>query len=127
DLGATRRASTRGIPRPRCHPRCTAPRPDVRQAARQGRRTPGRGGGLVMDRFTEEDLEEMAIEVLGELGWDPVPGTAIAPGAPGPDGEGERHTWDELLIRPRLRAALRRLNPDVPREYLDQALDAISS
>lgn len=80
-----------------------------------------------MDRFSEDDLEQMAVEVLGELGWDPVPGTAIAPGAPGPDGEGERHTWDELLIRPRLRAALRRLNPEVPRNYLDQALDAIGS
>ncbi|MGC0145134.1 type I restriction endonuclease subunit R, partial [Pseudactinotalea sp. Z1732] len=78
-------------------------------------------------RFSEDDLEQLAVDVLGELGWKPVAGTAIAPGATTEHGEGERHTWDELLIRPRLRAALHRLNPDVPRVYLDQALDVIGS
>ncbi|MGC0252366.1 type I restriction endonuclease subunit R [Pseudactinotalea sp. Z1748] len=76
---------------------------------------------------SEEAWEQLAIEVLGELGWQPTTGTAIAPGATTPFGEQERHAWDELLIRPRLRAALRRLNPDVPRDYLDQALDVIGS
>src|SRR5699024_10864936 len=45
----------------------------------------------------------------------PVHGDDIAPGT------GKRESWDELLIRSRLLAALRRLNPGVPEQYLQQA------
>ncbi|MBO3090013.1 type I restriction endonuclease subunit R [Cellulomonas dongxiuzhuiae] len=69
--------------------------------------------------LSEDDWESLTLEVLGELMWQPVHGSAIAPGS------GERESWDELVIRSRLRAALRNLNPTVPREYLEQALAAI--
>jgi len=46
-------------------------------------------------------------------------GTDIAPGA------GERESWAELAIRPRLLEALRTHNPTVPAEYLAQALAEI--
>lgn len=69
--------------------------------------------------FTEADWEALALEQLGEENWRPLHGDAIAPGS------GERESWDELLIRPRLRAALRRLNPGVPAQYLQQALAEI--
>ncbi|WP_066464232.1 type I restriction endonuclease subunit R [Sanguibacter suarezii] len=77
--------------------------------------------------LTEDAWEQMALETLGELGWAPLHGAAIAPGGATASGTVERESWDELLIRPRLRAALVRLNPDVPREFLDQALDIIAS
>ncbi|GAB3253814.1 type I restriction endonuclease subunit R [Arthrobacter pigmenti] len=70
----------------------------------------------------EADWEGLALDLLGEpLGWEPKQGEDIAPGS------GERASWDELLIRPRLLEALRRLNRDVPAEYLQQALAEITS
>ncbi len=72
--------------------------------------------------YTEADWEGFALDVLAEpLGWEPKPGDQIAPGS------GERGSWDELLIRPRLLNALQRLNPTVPAEYLQQALADIAS
>ncbi len=72
--------------------------------------------------FSEAQWENLALDLLAEpLGWRPAAGEQIAPGS------GERDTWDELLIRPRLLEALRRLNPTVPGEYLQQALAEIAS
>ncbi|MET3165460.1 UNVERIFIED_ORG: HsdR family type I site-specific deoxyribonuclease [Arthrobacter sp. UYEF10] len=71
--------------------------------------------------FSEADWEGAAKERLGELDWKPVEGQSIAPGS------GERDSWAELLIRPRLLEALRRLNPTVPAQYLQQALSEIAS
>ena len=75
-----------------------------------------------MAGFSEAEWEQVALELLAEpLGWQPKTGEQIAPGS------GERDSWDELLIRPRLLEALRRLNPTVPGEYLQQALAEIAS
>ncbi|MBO1268703.1 type I restriction endonuclease subunit R [Arthrobacter cavernae] len=72
--------------------------------------------------FSEADWEGLALEKLAEpLGWRPKRGDEIAPGS------GERDSWDELLIRPRLMEALQRLNPDVPVQYLHQALAEIAA
>ena len=72
--------------------------------------------------FSEAAWENFALDQLAEpLGWLPLAGEKIAPGS------GERDTWDELLIRPRLLEALRTLNPTVPVEYLRQALAEIAS
>ncbi|WP_435735299.1 type I restriction endonuclease subunit R [Cellulosimicrobium sp. PMB13] len=84
-------------------------------------------------RSTESDWEHLALEHLAEpLGWLPLEGRQIAPGARSavghrgysPSGEElpQREAWDELAIPSRVRAAMRRLNPDVPRDYLEQAL-----
>ncbi|NMR20464.1 type I restriction endonuclease subunit R [Cellulomonas fimi] len=73
-------------------------------------------------RMSEDAWEHLTLEVLAEpLMWRPQAGASIAPGS------GERESWDELLIPSRLRAALRALNPSVPREYLDQALAMIAA
>lgn len=71
--------------------------------------------------FTEADWEALVLEELGDENWRPLHGDAVAPGTD------ERESWDELLIRPRLLAALRRLNPGVPAQYLQQALAEISA
>jgi len=72
--------------------------------------------------LTEADWEQDALETLAEpLGWRPTRGDEIAPGS------GERDTWDDLLVRPRLLAALRRLNPGVPGHYLQQAVAEIAA
>ncbi len=75
-----------------------------------------------MSGISEADWENAALEVLAEpLGWRPLGGDQIAPGS------GERETWDELLIRPRLLEAMRRLNPDVPVNLLQQAIAEIAA
>jgi type I restriction enzyme R subunit len=72
--------------------------------------------------FSEADWEGIALDRLAEpLGWQPKAGQDIAPGTD------QRDSWDELLIRPRLLAALRRFNPTVPVQYLQQALAEIAS
>ncbi|WP_420827178.1 type I restriction endonuclease subunit R [Cryobacterium roopkundense] len=72
--------------------------------------------------LSEAAWEALALDQLGEpLGWKPVAGATIAPGT------GERESWSELLIRPRLLEALRTLNPTVPVEYLRQALAELTS
>jgi type I restriction enzyme R subunit len=75
-----------------------------------------------MAGFSEAEWEQVALDLLAEpLGWQPKTGEQIAPGS------GERDSWDELLIRPRLLDAMRRLNPTVPGEYLQQAVAEIAS
>jgi type I restriction enzyme R subunit len=72
--------------------------------------------------FSEADWEGIALDRLAEpLGWQLATGQNIAP------GKGERESWDELLIRPRLLKALQRFNPTVPAQYLQQALAEIAS
>ena len=69
--------------------------------------------------MSEADWELLAVETLGELDWPSIPGESIAPGS------GERTAWDDLVLPARLLDALRRLNPGVPGQYLQQALAAI--
>ncbi|MGH3793836.1 MAG: type I restriction endonuclease subunit R, partial [Pseudonocardiaceae bacterium] len=71
--------------------------------------------------LSEEQWEELALEVLAELAWKPMRGSSIAPGT------GERQTWDELVIPSRLLGAMQVLNPAVPVQYLQQALAEITS
>ncbi|OOL32903.1 DEAD/DEAH box helicase [Rhodococcus rhodochrous] len=71
--------------------------------------------------LNESVWEQLALDTLGELGWRPVSGVEIAPGS------GERSSWDELVIEPRLRVALTHLNPDLPPQVIDQAVDAITT
>jgi len=63
----------------------------------------------------EAEWELLVLETLAELAWLPLKGEQIAPGT------GERATWDDLVIPPRLLAALQTFNPTVPTEYLKQA------
>jgi type I restriction enzyme R subunit len=65
----------------------------------------------VRTRFTESEVEEAALEWLEELGWDGVAGPDVAPDAANP----ERTAYDEVVLGNRLRSALSRLNPHLPR------------
>ncbi|WP_308492807.1 type I restriction endonuclease subunit R [Microbacterium terrisoli] len=75
-----------------------------------------------MTGIPESEWERAALDAFAEpLMWRPLAGDKIAPGT------GERESWDELLIRPRLLEAMTRLNPDVPAHYLQQALGEIAA
>lgn len=69
--------------------------------------------------MTEDDWEHHTLDTLAELGWTFRTGTEIAPGS------GERERWSDLHIPGRMLAALRSLNPQVPPQYLQQALGDI--
>lgn len=67
--------------------------------------------------FTEDLLEEAAVEILGELGYEYRFGPDIAH-----DGEGpEREDYKEVILKNRVKDALFRINKDIPREALEDA------
>ncbi|MDI3317843.1 MAG: type I restriction endonuclease subunit R [Bacillota bacterium] len=67
--------------------------------------------------IAESDLEEAALEWLESLGWQVQHGPEIAPGAPG----GERPDYDRVVLEQRVRATLKRLNPELSPEALEDA------
>ena len=69
--------------------------------------------------MSEADWEQLALEALAELAWEPKHGKEIAPGS------GEREKWEDLQIPSRMLAAMRTLNSQVPEQYLQQALAEI--
>ena len=66
--------------------------------------------------YSEAMFEVDALDLLGELDWKPEEGKTLAPGS------GERENWRDIVLRGRLLNALRNLNPEVPDEYLRQAM-----
>lgn len=69
--------------------------------------------------MTEAQWETLALEALAEVGWEPLPGTSIAPGT------GERESWAELILPGRLRDAVARLNPQLPPAQVDEAVTQV--
>ena len=70
-----------------------------------------------MKTVPESEVEQAALEWLDGLGWEKASGPTIAPEAT----NAERSTYDEVVLGARLRGALRRLNPNLPTEALDDA------
>jgi type I restriction enzyme, R subunit len=69
----------------------------------------------------EKEWEDLVVEVLGELAWEPREGKSIA------KGSGERQSWDELIIPGRLREALARINPGLPASAVEDAMTVVMS
>ena len=67
--------------------------------------------------FTESELEDAALEWLGDLGWKVAHGPSIAPHAAG----AERRDYRDVVLEHRLRDALGRLNPALPDEAVEDA------
>jgi len=71
----------------------------------------------LFENFTEDLLEEAAIEILDELGYEHLFGPDIAC-----DGESpERRDYKEVILADRVKEALFRINKDIPRDALDDA------
>lgn len=71
---------------------------------------------------SEAAWEGQLLDAASFHGWTPVAGRDVAPGT-----ENGREAWDDIVLPGRTLAALRRLNPDVPVEYLVQALAEVRS
>ncbi|MCH7231889.1 type I restriction endonuclease subunit R [Glycomyces sp. L485] len=72
-----------------------------------------------MTFLSEAQLESQCMDRLAELGWFTTTGLEIAPGT------GERLDWAELYIRPRLRSAIARINPELPDSSVDEAVSKV--
>ena len=71
-----------------------------------------------MPNFTESLVEEAALEWFGDLGYSIVGGPTLAPGESG----AERDSFGDVLLLGCLRAAIHRLNPEVPEDAREDAL-----
>lgn len=75
-------------------------------------------------KFNEDTLaEQPVIEWLKELEYEYAFGPDLAPG----QVLGERKSFREVLLLPRLNRSLRRLNPDLPETAINQAIDKLSA
>ncbi len=69
-----------------------------------------------MNKITENEIEQFAIELLEKLGYQHIY-------APSPDSENpERNSYEEVLLTERLQNAINKINPSVP---IDSQQDAI--
>src|SRR5437588_10235885 len=71
-----------------------------------------------MKPITESNIEAFAINTLQAEGWDYLHGLAIAPGAE----LAERATFEQFLLTKRLRKALDIVNPNIPDEAKNHAV-----
>jgi len=74
-----------------------------------------------MNPITESKIETFAIEVLKKLGWEYIHGLALAPGAE----HAERESFEQIILTQRLRKAVARLNPDIPADAQEQAVQKV--
>src|SRR5207245_749872 len=78
--------------------------------------------GPVSPRFTESTVEDAALSWLEELGCALLHGPEIAPG----ELAAERRDFGEVVLAERLRAALRKLNPTLPADALDESFRKVT-
>ena len=74
-----------------------------------------------MTKLTESDIEQMTIELLEDRGWKSLYGPEIAPDGTTP----MRTSLGEVVLREKLEAAVRRLNPSLPAAVLDEAVKTV--
>jgi type I restriction enzyme R subunit len=70
----------------------------------------------------EAGVEAAALDILEALGYASLRGGEIAPGEPG----AERGSFSEAVLGERFRESLRRLNPDLPAEALEEAVRRVT-
>ncbi|MFJ5954038.1 type I restriction endonuclease subunit R [Streptomyces noursei] len=70
-------------------------------------------------KMAEADWESLAMDELAELAWVPRKGTDIVPGS---DQHGRRADWADLILKDELRAAIERINPQLPPTAVREAL-----
>ena len=74
--------------------------------------------------YSEDQLvEQPALQLFGELGWQTL---SALEETFGPGGTLGRETKSEVVLVARLRAALERLNPELPPEALTSAVDELT-
>ena len=72
-------------------------------------------------RIAESHVEEHTLAWLRDLGYTTLFGPDIAPG----EASAERDSWQDVILKHRLAAAIARLNPDIPADAREAALRKI--
>src|SRR3989338_3093111 len=73
--------------------------------------------------ITEDHIEEEALRMLANEGYEYVYAPEIAPTADG--GNGERKRYSDIVLVDKLRWALERINPKVPKEAIEEAVKKV--
>jgi len=71
--------------------------------------------------ITEDRIEQLTIEQLQSLGWEYVHGSVISPEGEKP----ERENYEQIILTHRLRKAVSVINPHIPKEAQEQAIQKI--
>src|SRR5574338_336989 len=74
-----------------------------------------------MKPITEDKIEYFAIEQFNSLGWEYVHGSVISPEGEKP----ERENYEQIILTERLRKAVSTINPHIPQEAQEQAIQKI--
>src|SRR5205807_1320795 len=77
------------------------------------------GDASSMSNFTESVIEEAALEWLEGLGYSVLHGPEIAAGEPA--AERSDPGYHDIVLQSRLKKALKRLNPGLPPEAIEDA------
>src|SRR3989338_7836220 len=72
--------------------------------------------------ITEDHIEEEALRMLKEEGYEYVYAPSIAPA---PEGNGERKKYSDVVLVDRLTTALEKINPKVPKEAIEEAVKKV--
>ena len=70
--------------------------------------------------ITESEVEEASLDMLEELGYKIIYGPDISEG-----GINEERKYNEVVLVQRLRNALQRINKDIPKEAIEEAIKKI--
>ncbi|MBW4980610.1 type I restriction endonuclease subunit R [Marinobacter adhaerens] len=71
--------------------------------------------------MTEDQLEQQCLEWFAEGGWEIANGPDLAPDGPSP----ERTDYRQVLLLADLEAAIRRINPHLPEDAVEQAVAVV--
>ncbi len=71
--------------------------------------------------MTEDQLEQETLGWLADVGYTPLYGPELAPDGASP----ERRNYQQVILVERLRQAIARLNPDMPRAAREDALQQV--
>lgn len=74
-----------------------------------------------MKPVTESNIETFAIDTIQWLSWEYIHGAAISPEAE----SSERESYEQILLLHRLRRAISRLNPGIPENAREQAIQKV--
>src|SRR3989344_9407969 len=67
--------------------------------------------------ITESEIEEAVLDILKDLGYEIVYGPDI-----GPDGTKERASYEDVILKDRLRKALENINSNIPKTAIEEAI-----
>lgn len=70
--------------------------------------------------MNEDKIEQNALEILGQLSYQVLFGPDI-----GPDGSGERKSYQDIILEDRLTNAVAKLNPHIPENAIAEAVGKV--